>query len=199
MSTPHTEMKPPLLLLAMPQVADPFFNRSVVLLVQHDAQGSLGFILNRPTGSRVAEVLKEMGMAWGGQKELPVHFGGPVHPHLGTLLFDDTGAKEGAPEGGGLEIAGVPGVRFTRDLNDLEKLAGQPPPSFRLLLGYAGWGPGQLMEEILRNDWLVAPPRKEFLFPADPAGVWAEALKSVGVDPEALLTWAPGTDQGPVA
>jgi putative transcriptional regulator len=199
MSDVHAQLTPPLLLLAMPQIQDPFFHRSVVLLVQHDAQGSLGFIVNRRTGSRVAEVLQGMGVRWGGEETLAVHFGGPVHPHLGTILFDGNeigGMRSGE---GGTEIRGLPGVRFTRDMADLERLAGEPPPSFRLFLGYSGWGAGQLMEEILRNDWLIAPLRKDLLFSQDPDGVWAAALGSVGINPEALPVWTPGVEQGPVA
>jgi putative transcriptional regulator len=199
MSDVQAQLVPPLLLLAMPQVQDPFFHRSVVLLMQHDEQGSLGFIVNRKTGSSVAEVLEGMGIQWGGEGKLAVHFGGPVHPHLGTILFDvgETGGTR--KEQGGTEVGGLPGVRFTRDLADLQKLAGEPPASFRLFLGCAGWGPGQLLEEILRNDWLISPLRKDLLFSADPDGAWAMALHGVGVNPEALPTWTPGDEQGPVA
>jgi putative transcriptional regulator len=199
MSSVHTQLNPPLLLLAMPQVQDPFFHRSVVLLVQHDPQGSLGFIVNRSTGSRVAEVLQGMGVRWGGKPDLPVHFGGPVHPHLGTVLFDGSeigGMRSGE---GGTEIRGLPGVRFTRDMSDLEKLATEPPVSFRLFLGYAGWGPGQLLEEILRNDWLIAPLRKDLLFSDKADAVWTAALLSVGINPDALPAWTPGDERGPVA
>jgi putative transcriptional regulator len=199
MTTLHTQLTPPLLLLAMPQVQDAYFHRSVILLVQHDAQGSVGFIVNRPMGSRVSEVLEGMGIQWRGEGSLAVHFGGPVHPHLGTVLFDSSeigGVRSGE---GGMEIRGLPGVRFTRDMTDLEKLAAEPPRSFRLYLGYAGWGPGQLMEEILRNDWLIGSLRKDLLFSPDPDGVWSAALLSVGVNPEARPAWTPGSEQGPVA
>ena len=199
MSNVHTQLSPPLLLLATPQVQDPFFHQSVVLLVKHDDQGSMGLILNRPTGSCVAEVLQGMGIPWGGGGEVPVHFGGPVHPHLGTLLFDAAEAHDEAAAGGGMELPGLSGVRFTRDMADLEKLAGNPPRSFRLLLGSAGWGPGQLLEEILRNDWLIAPLSRELLFSPSPEGIWAAALHSVGIDPAALPAWMPESDDSPVA
>ena len=159
MSTTVARLEAPFLLLAMPQVQDPFFHRSVVLLVQHDEQGSVGFIINRRTGSLVAELLQGMEIQWGGEKDLAVYFGGPVHPHLGTVLYDGTG-MEGEPSGEeGVEIKGLSGVRFTRNMDDLKKLAERPPASFRLFLGYAGWGPGQLLQEILRNDWLTASSR----------------------------------------
>lgn len=199
MSTTVARLEPPFLLLAMPQVQDPFFHRSVVLVFQHDEQGSVGFIINRRTGSLVTELLQGMEIQWGGDKDLAVYFGGPVHPHLGTVLYDGTG-MEGEPSGEeGVEIKGLSGVRFTRNMDDLKKLAGRPPASVRLFLGYAGWGPGQLLQEILRNDWLTASIDRDLVFSADPDGVWAAAVRSVGADPDALPSWVPGSEEGPVA
>ena len=195
----HSQLATPLLLLAMPQVQDPFFHRSVVLLIQHDEQGSVGFIINRRTGSRVAELLEGMEIRWGGEKDLAVYFGGPVHPHLGTVLYDGTGMQEKPAGEGGVGIEGLSGVKFTRDMADLKNLTERPPASFRLFLGYAGWGPGQLLQEILRNDWLTAPVDRGLIFSPDPDGVWAAAIRSVGADPDALPSWVPGSEEGPVA
>ena len=72
--------------------------------------------------------------------------------------------------------------------------ARRPPPRFRLLLGHAGWGAGQLMEEILRNDWLTAPATADLVFAGDPEAAWAEALASVGVDPDTLPSWTAEDD-----
>jgi putative AlgH/UPF0301 family transcriptional regulator len=77
----------PVLLLAMPQVLDPFFHRSVVLLIRHEDEGSLGFIVNRPTGIKVSEILKGMEVDWHGREDAVAYFGGPVQPNLGTVLF----------------------------------------------------------------------------------------------------------------
>ena len=198
-TTVHSQLSPPLLLLAMPQVQDPFFHRSVVLLVQHDEAGSVGFIINRRTGSLVSELLQGMEMEWAGRKDLAVYFGGPVHPHLGTVLYDGTGTEQGPAGEGELEIQGLPGVRYTRSMDDLKRLVGQPPEAFRLFLGYAGWGPGQLLQEILRNDWLTAPVDRGLIFSAEPDEVWAAAVRSVGADPDALPSWVPGSEEGPVS
>jgi len=199
MSTTVARLEAPFLLIAMPQVQDPFFHRSVVLLVQHDEHGSVGFIINRRTGSSVVDLIQGMEIGWGGEKDLAVYFGGPVHPHLGTVLYDGTGVQ-GMPAGqGGIEIEGLSGVRFTRNMDDLKKLAGHPPASFRLFLGYAGWGPGQLLREILRNDWLTASVDRGLVFSPDPDDVWAAAVRSVGADPDALPSWVPGSEEGPVA
>lgn len=186
-------LTPPILLMAMPQVLDPFFHRSVVLLVHHDdGEGSVGFIVNRPTGIRVGEILSGMEIRWGGEEGTVAHFGGPVRPQMGTVLFAP-GTFPGVEDDASTEV--VPGVSLTQHVGDLERLAGTPPDRFRLLLGYAGWGSGQLIEEILRNDWMTAPVSSELIFAVDPAETWDRALRSVGVDPASLPSWTPTGDE----
>jgi putative transcriptional regulator len=185
---PESDLIAPVLLVAMPQVHDPFFRRSVILLVQHEEEGSFGFIVNRTTGIRIDEILKGMEVAWQGLDEAVAHFGGPVQPQLGTVLF-----RPGAVETeAATEV--LPGICLTQHIGDLVRLAETPPDHFRLLLGYAGWGAGQLIEEILRNDWLTAPVASGLVFAVDPEQVWEDTLRSVGVDPAALPSWTP--DQG---
>jgi putative transcriptional regulator len=183
------DLTTPVLLMAMPQVLDPFFHRSVVLLLHHEAEGSLGFIVNRPTGIKVSEILKGMDVQWGGQDGTVAYFGGPVQPNLGTVLFAPV-----LPDGDDQDTATqiVPGVALTQHIGDLSRLAEEPTDRFRLLLGYAGWGEGQLMDEILRNDWLTAPVDGDLIFAPDPDQLWAAALRSVGIDPDALPSWIPG-------
>jgi len=175
----------PVLLVAMPQVLDPFFHRSVVLLIHHEDEGSFGFIINRSTGIRLTEILGGMDVGWQGRGEATAHFGGPVQPQLGTVLFGPGAAETEAST----EV--LPGVALTQHIGDLVRLAEMPPDHFRLFLGYAGWGSGQLFEEILRNDWLTAPVQVDLIFAPDPDDVWSEALRSVGVNPAALPSWTP--------
>jgi len=175
----------PVLLVAMPQVLDPFFQRSVVLLVHHEEEGSFGFILNRTTGIRLTEILEGMEVGWHGEDCAEAHFGGPVHQQLGTVLFAPGEVETEAAT----EV--LPGVALTQHIGDLMRLAETPPDRFRLFLGYAGWGSGQLIDEILRNDWLTAPAREDLIFAPDPDAVWSAALQSVGVDPAALPSWTP--------
>jgi putative transcriptional regulator len=175
----------PVLLVAMPQVLDPFFQRSVVLLIHHEDEGSFGFIINRTTGIRLTEILQGMEVEWQGYDEAVAHFGGPVQPQLGTVLF----APEGVETEASTEV--FPGVALTQHIGDLVRLAETPPDHFRLFLGYAGWGSGQLLEEILRNDWLTAPALVDLIFAPDPDGVWSATLQSVGVNPAALPSWTP--------
>jgi putative transcriptional regulator len=180
------ELAAPLLLLAMPQVADPFFRKSVVLLLAHEKEGSFGFIVNRTTELRIADILRDLELDWGGDTGELARFGGPVQPQVGTVLF----ATADAPRAGledSTEI--LPGVGLTQNLTAFARLAAAPPARLRLLLGYAGWGEGQLVGEIVRNDWLTAPVDLELLFGGDTEETWERALRSVGVDPETLPAW----------
>jgi putative transcriptional regulator len=199
MSVAGSDLTAPILLLAMPQVLDPFFHRSVVLLLHHESEGSFGFIVNRPTGIKVSEILKGMDVSWQGKDEEVAFFGGPVQPQIGTVLFapalsgnGSAAVAAGPVEGEDSATEVIPGVALTQHIGDLSKLAEAPPEDFRLILGYAGWGEGQLMEEILRNDWLTAPASSDLIFYPDPERIWDAALRSVGIDPANLPSWVPG-------
>jgi putative transcriptional regulator len=191
MSAIASDLSTPVLLLAMPQVVDPFFHKSVVLLLHHEEEGSFGFIVNRPTEIRLTEILTGMEVAWQGTQAAVAHFGGPVQPQLGTVLFTPGSAETEAAS----EV--LPGLSITQHIGDLARLAETPPDEFRLFLGYAGWDSGQLIQEILRNDWLTAPVRADLIFAPDPEQVWSEALRSVGVDPSSLPSWTKPNGEEP--
>lgn len=184
MSSDAEVLTPPLLLVAMPQIQEPFFRQSVVLLVDHQPEGSFGLILNRPTELSVAEVLSGLDIDWAGGETWMTHFGGPVQPQLGSVLFDPAAVALDNPEETVLAIREQ--VALTQHIGDLARLAAAPPTCFRLLLGYAGWGEGQLDEELERNDWLIAPLSVEILFAAETATIWQRALASIDVEPENL-------------
>jgi putative transcriptional regulator len=176
------DLSAPSLLLAMPQIQDPFFYRSVVLLLAHEEEGSFGLVVNRPSNLTVVEILEDLDIPWGGDPEAVAFVGGPVQPQRGTVLF---------PTGGGLqedsaEVA--PGIAISQSLTCLGQKAIRPPAQLRLVLGYAGWSAGQLESEILRNDWLVAPIAPATVF-HEPDGAWERALQAVGIDPSALPNW----------
>ena len=131
----------PSLLVAMPQLLDPNFHRAVVLLIDHDEGGTFGLVLNRGTDLPVAQLCASLGIEWQGREERSVEWGGPVQPEHGWLLMG-----EDAP--GHLEVTDVmQGVRFSRSPDVLRECAEAPPRKFRIFLGYAGWGPGQLEAE----------------------------------------------------
>jgi len=178
------ELETPILLLAMPQVLDPFFQRSVVLLLDHNEEGSVGFILNRPTELGVQEILEDAKVEWQDRSDPPVFFGGPVEPKLGTVLFEHSEATE-TPEHPELQ-----GLGLTQSIEDLHRLAQEPPRVFRFFLGYSGWGAGQLTQEMMRNDWVTAPVQEELLFAEDPENSWATALRAIGVNPGSLVSGA---------
>ncbi|HEY7214381.1 MAG TPA: YqgE/AlgH family protein [Thermoanaerobaculia bacterium] len=193
MTVAGSDLSTPVLLLAMPQVLDPSFHRSVVLLLHHEDAGSFGFVVNRPTDIKIREILKGMDIGWRGNEKAVAYMGGPVQQNLGTVLFTPV-LPDGDTDDTATEIA--PGIALTQHIGDLSRLAEAPPDHFRLLLGYAGWSEGQLMEEILRNDWLTAPVSDELIFAPDPEQVWDAALRSVGINPAALPSWVPGNSSG---
>lgn len=218
MVSPPSELKTPLFLLAMPQVLDPFFRHAVILLVHHDAiEGSLGFIVNRPTELKLKDILHDLEIPWRSEESPFAFFGGPVRPEVGTLLFLDKEQldrdprspffRSGPSSAGGADADDgdpvdrqiCPGVSASQNVSDLETLEDRPDDSFRLYLGYAGWGEGQLEQEILRNDWLIAPVLTDLIFSGSPDEAWRQALVSVGVNPDQLPMWTPQSDSEPAA
>jgi len=177
----------PVLLVAMPQVADPFFRKSVVLLLAHEEEGSFGFIVNRATELKIADILRDLELDWGGDPGRVASFGGPVQPQVGTMMFA-AGAAGALPE---MPTASevLPGIRISQNLSELALLAAAPPERFRLILGYAGWGAGQLVDEIVRNDWLTVPVDEELIFADGSEEIWERGMRSVGVDPSTLPNW----------
>ncbi len=183
------ELSAPTLLVAMPQVLDPFFHRSVVLLVHHDEDGSFGFVVNRTAEISLADVLQTMEITGAGKGDVPTWFGGPVQPQIGSVLC----RRVASPSETTIEIA--PELFLTQDVGDLARLIRQPPADLRLLLGYAGWGEGQLIEEILRNDWIVAPLDLDVIFDPVPESAWERAVLAAGVDPTTLPAWTATVDE----
>jgi putative transcriptional regulator len=173
----------PTLLLAMPQLRDPNFTRSVVLLCQYGTQGALGFVVNRPTEVRAVDAVV-LDPPARGDSGLMLWAGGPVESQRGFLLLgDDPGVADSE------EIA--EGFHLTASVDVLRRLLAADPADMarrraRLLLGYAGWGPGQLDAELTAYAWLAAPPDPVLVFETPPAEMWERAIRGLGVDPMAL-------------
>ena len=177
-----TDSLAPGLLLAMPQLLDPNFHHAVILVTQHDEDGAIGFIVNRPLEVPVAEVLKELGMKWGGAREATAWLGGPVTPESGWVLF------EGGPVGDPDTTSELDtGLRISPSIDCLRALSAKPPKNMRLLLGYAGWGAGQLEEELVEGSWMFVPLSRELVFDTPPERMWVAAYDSLGVDPSSLI------------
>jgi putative transcriptional regulator len=170
----------PGLLLAMPQLPDPNFQRSVVLLIEHNREGSWGLVVNRPTNVQVGDVLDQIDVCWEGGSSV-VWQGGPVESQRGCILHPPI---EQAVEAG-IEI--VPGVILSTLPDQLQDLAGRPSGQLRFLLGYAGWGAGQLEFEISQGSWLSAPASPELVFRTEAGRMWQAAIQSLGIDPTTLV------------
>lgn len=175
------------LLIAMPDMSDPRFAKSVVYMCAHSDEGGMGLIVNRPQPEvKFAKLLEQMEIPVSvGARDVRVHYGGPVDQQRGFVLH----SNDYASDNGTLDVDDD--YRMTATLQVLEDLArGEGPDVSMMALGYAGWGPGQLEYEIGQNGWLTCAPTDEILFGADNDGKWAAALKLLGVDPLLLSATA---------
>jgi putative transcriptional regulator len=155
------------LLIAAPQLLDPNFRRTVVLVADHDEEGAMGVILNRPSGMTVADAAPELEPFIGA--EAPIFAGGPVQPTSGVVLAEVTEVGDPVFD----DVVLVPGME---ELVDLVDSAGR----IRVFAGYAGWGPGQLDGELEREDWIVEPARAGDVFHDDPDALWGDVLRRKG-------------------
>lgn len=169
-------------LIAMPGMADPRFERSVVYLCAHSDDGALGLIVNKPADDlSFPELLAQLGIKaqpTAGTAHVRVHFGGPVEHGRGFVLhsadYDHARAT--------LNVDDQVGMTATLDI--LEDIAGgRGPVRLFMALGYAGWGPGQLEDEIGANGWLTCDASSDILFDDDNATKWERALGKLGIDP----------------
>jgi putative transcriptional regulator len=174
------------LLVAMPQLQDPNFARTVMMIVSHDDEGTFGLVLNRPVDMSAGELCSGLEMHWGGDPGATLNWGGPVQPHTGWMLYandDLLGIHDDQDEATDLGH----GVSFAGSLNVLRTIAEAPPAEVRLFLGYAGWGPGQLEAEMAEGVWLTAPASREAIFDVDAEGMWDYVVRSLGIDPATLI------------
>ena len=174
----------PIILLAMPQLRDPNFKRSVVLVCEHGSDGALGFVVNRPTDVRAAQAVAMPEPPLRGDSGLCLWSGGPVEPQRGFLLLgSDPGVEDSE------QI--TDGFHLTASLEVLRKILESDPNDLaqqrcRLLLGYAGWAPGQLDAEIAASAWLTVPPDPELVFATAADVMWETGIRSLGIDPMSL-------------
>lgn len=165
------------LLIALPTLADPNFARSVTLLCQHDGDGAMGVMVNRASEYTLGEVFDQMGIASDDAtlRAQPVLAGGPVHPERGFVLHD------GHAWDSSLAIADDLFLTTSRDV--LEALAaGSGPRAATVALGCAGWGAGQLEQELVENSWLTAPSDRAVLFSLPLEARREAAAARIGVD-----------------
>jgi len=183
----HIGYLPGHLLVAMPQMADPRFARSVVFLCAHNAEGAMGLVVNKVVGSvKFNDLLRQLDIAATKVGDaIEVHFGGPVESGRGFVLHTPDYETEGT-------MRVDDRFALTATLDILRSIAAGKGPSKALLaLGYAGWSPGQLDGEIQANGWLNVPADHELVFGRDNDHKWSQAAAKVGID-LSLLSSAAG-------
>jgi putative transcriptional regulator len=178
----HPGSLAPTLLLSMPQLVDPNFKQTVVLLCTHTEDGAFGLVVNRPlvTSGRVVVNLDPPVST---DRELEVWIGGPVEPQRSWMLvgrdLDPMDEERGLSIASGLSLTTSPGL--------LRRMLEQDPPSrTRLVLGYSGWAAGQLEAELEESAWLMCDVDADLIFGTPPAGMWETAIRRLGADPSAL-------------
>jgi putative transcriptional regulator len=174
-------------LLAMPGMADPNFTGVVVYVAEHSDKGALGLVINRTMDIDLGSLLQriDLDLAPGPLAASPIFSGGPVQTDRGFVLHHPVGAWSST-----VAVADDLGLTSSRDI--LEAVArGEGPARLLVALGYAGWGPGQLEDEISRNAWLTLPADLSLIFDTPAEQRLARAFGLLGIDP-VLLSPAAG-------
>ena len=160
------------LLVAMPEMKDPRFVESVIYIVQHTREGTSGLLINRPlVRAPIEDVIKGSGIdGKDGAREITVHYGGPVNPRQGFVLHSNDFVLENSKEV-------KDGIAMTSDARIVGEISiGKGPRHFLLMIGYAGWAPGQLEEEIKAKSWFLIPADKELIFDKESEQKWQRAM-----------------------
>ena len=169
----------PVLLVSMPQMLDPNFSRTVVLLAEYGRHGAFGLVVNRRMSEPAHEVIRPdppMDI----RKDVHLFVGGPVEPNRAWVL---TAHRELDTDA--LEIQS--GVYLSASPTLIRHaLQSSPDPQLRLVIGYAGWGPGQLDDELAASSWLMAPVAADLVFETPIDQMWEKAIRRLGAEPSAL-------------
>jgi len=173
------------ILLALPGIGDPRFERAVIAMCAHDEHGALGIGIGQTvSGLGLHELLEQFEIDPGQAPDAPVHFGGPVEPRRGFVLH--------SPDWGGQDTVDVAGRwALSGTIDVLRAIAeGKGPAHWLVALGYAGWGEGQLDEEMTRHGWFNVPGATDLLYDVDVFKRWEQGFSREGIDPRLL---APST------
>ena len=170
MPDPDTSLKGQLL-LDSGQLQGSFFQRTVLLICQHDSDGAFGLILNRATDSNVGEMI--VADLPDTLKTFPLFLGGPVQPSALSFLYSDSFIPDANV---------IPNLTLGHSLDSLRDIGESfsAERKIKLFAGYAGWSPGQLEDEMKRKAWLTHPASLELVFETDPAKLWQNILRSKG-------------------
>ena len=174
------------LLIAMPSMADPHFAQTVTYICQHDENGAMGIVINRLLDVTLGDVLEHLNIApeTPDIRTQPIHYGGPVALERGFVLHTPQGPWDST-----LNLPDQLGLTTSRDI--LQAIGHGAGPSKRLIaLGFAGWGAGQLEQEMLDNTWLSTPATQAILFDLPEDQRWHAAARQIGIDLNLLSTHA---------
>lgn len=169
----------PVLLISMPQLTDPNFNRSVILLAEYGPHGAFGLVINRQMAEPAADVVRA-------EPPLPIRpdvhlfVGGPVEPTRAWVLLHDASLDADA-----MEV--TDGVYLSASPELIRRTLSTPPdPSIRIVVGYAGWSAGQLDVELAESSWLMAPVQADLIFETPLPSIWETAIRRLGAEPSTL-------------
>ena len=167
-------------LIAMPQLSGSYFENSVTYLWKHSEDGALGIVINKPLSASVTDIFDELNIVCDIDKSLVAHKqlleGGPVEKDKGFIIHDSDSYWDSS-------IAVVPGITVCTSKTILEDIAnGTGPKNYLIALGCAGWGAGQLEEEINANTWLTVPAKSELIFSNNYSSKIKDATALLGVD-----------------
>ena len=171
-------------LIAMPNMADPRFAKSLTFICEHNEQGALGLVVNRPTDMTLEALFEQIEIPVENQavKGIPVYFGGPVQVDRGFVLHRPIGGWQST-----LSINGQVGLTTSKDiLQALSQGEGPGLDNVLVSLGYAGWAPGQLEQELGQNAWLTVEAQPSVIFELPSAERFIAAMELLGFDPARL-------------
>ena len=171
-------------LIAMPGLQDPHFSHTVTLICQHNQEGAMGLLINRPTPMNLGDLAAQLGIELGDpdMTNVPIYHGGPVQPEQGFVLHSPQGEWDST-----MEISKDLAMTVSQDI--IEAIAhGLGPENFLIALGYAGWGAGQLEDELAANSWLNGPADKHIIFDTSVDERWDTAAKLLGIELSLLST-----------
>jgi len=164
----------------MPQLGDPNFQRAVILMLEHDVNGSMGLVVNRRASLSLEELAQSQSLALHpSRKADPVFVGGPVEPQRGFVLHDCDAVEE--------KHEVLPGLFLSMTIDALRHVLAIQGPCVRFCLGYSGWGPKQLDQELAAGSWLFTEASSKPILEGDPEKLWESTLHTMGVDPAMLL------------
>jgi putative transcriptional regulator len=165
-------------LIAMPNMVDPYFARSLTYICEHNARGALGLVVNRPIDMTLASLFERLDLALDDTNVAlePVYFGGPVQTERGFVLHQPVGSWQST-----LAVRDLVGLTTSRDVLEAVQ-QGTGPDKLLVTLGYSGWSAGQLEEEIKQNAWLTVEASDGIIFDLPPEERLAAAMQLLGVN-----------------